>query len=35
MVEKRIKIAKADIIKAFDESIQYNIYKRSDIDRIL
>jgi hypothetical protein len=34
MAETRIKIAKADIIKNFEEST-YNIYKRSDIDRIL
>jgi predicted transcriptional regulator of viral defense system len=34
MAEARIKIAKADIIKVFQEST-HNIYKRSDIDRIL
>jgi len=34
MVEARIKIAKADIIKVFEESTN-NIYKRNDIDRIL
>ncbi len=34
MAEARIKIAKADIIKVFEESTN-NIYKRSDIDSIL
>ncbi len=34
MAEARIKIAKADIIKTFEESTK-NIYKRNDLDRIL
>jgi len=34
MVEKRIKIAKADIIRAFDE-LKNNVFKKNDIDRIL
>lgn len=34
MAEARIKIAKADIIKVFEESTS-NIYKRSNLDRIL
>ena len=34
MAEARIKIAKADIINVFEESTS-NIYKRSNIDRIL